>query len=197
MAKTTKNIKKTRTINYKKIVIVSLVAFITLSGLYYYNYWVRPVTAQAEITQIRSLIILGAEGGTKDAPVDPKTGDVYFPGAKLYVPAPESLDVLTYDYFDDGSSQPELSVSNKLIFSKNALKLYAANNINELFKLVPKLQACQRGVKILYSQINDDSAGDLMQTVDLPSGKKLYMYVEPECKEIEELLPLLKQIKAY
>lgn len=141
-----------------------------------------------------------AAGAAKiDAPVEAKTGEVYFPSARLFVPPPQgSLDVLTYSYDEDDKSQPaDFSVSNKRIFTINASKLYAANSLTELFDKVPKLQACQRGINIRYSQTNETYVGALKQTVPLSNGKSLYMYVDSSCPELEELLPLLKQIKTY
>ena len=198
MSKTTKNQKKKRSIHYKKIVFIALLLFVVVSGLCYFKYNIKPTVAQAEISPMREMIIMAAESVKKDAPVEAKTGDVYFPGARLFVPPPEgSLDVLTYSYDDDGTSQPEFSVSNKRIFTVNASKLYAANNQTELFEKIPKLQACQRGINIRYTQTNETYVGTLKQTVPLSNGKNLYMYVDSSCPELEELLPLMKQIKTY
>lgn len=199
MSKTTKNQKKKRSIHYKKIAIIALLLFVVVSGVCFYRYRIKPAVTQAEISQVREMIIMAAGAVKKDAPVEAKTGDVYFPGARLFVPPPEgSLDVLTYSYYEDDKSQPaEFSVSNKRLFNVNASSLYSANNLNELFDKVPKLQACQRGINIRYTQTNEEYIGTLKQTVPLTNGKNLYMYASSSCPEIEELLPLLKQIKAY
>lgn len=198
MVKTKKSQKKVLSFNYKKVLLIALVLVVSMMGLYYYQFFIKPTVAQAEISQMREMMLLSVEAVKKDAPVEAKTGDVYFPGARLFVPAPvSSLDVLTYSYDDDGTSQPDFSISNKRIFNLNASKVYAANNMNELLEQIPKLQACQRGISILYAQNDDDSLGDLKQMVDLSNGKKLYMYADSACPELNDVLPLLKQIKTY
>lgn len=198
MSKNTKNQKKKHSVQYKKIILIALLLVLVVSGLCYFKYRIKPTVAQAEISPMREMILMAAGAAKKDAPVEAKTGDVYFPGARLFVPPPQGgLDVLTYSFYDDGKTEPDFSVSNKRIFNINASQLYAANNLTELFEKIPKLQACQRGINIRYTQTNETYVGTLKQTVPLPNGKNLYMYVDSSCPEIEELLPLLKQIKTY
>jgi hypothetical protein len=153
---------------------------------------------QADIVGIRELILLAVRGLKKDAPVDPRTGDVYFPESKLYVPNPGFTLPLTYlqDTGNVTDSQGELSVSTYPVRGTQAL--YTARNSQELFAAVPKLQACSRGVKLVYAPFPaNDTQNVLKHTVHLQNGKHLYVYVEKDCPELNGLADALQQVKAF
>ena len=146
---------------------------------------------QAVSAPIRELIVQAAEDAKADAPVEAKTGDVYFPQAKLYLPAASSYLRLTYAY-DDGV----LSVGNKTALRQGISALYNARNIRDMFERVPYLQACQRGVTVLYEP-SDAADKELRQTVTLNNGKTAYLYIEKMCPELGETADLLKDLRAY
>jgi hypothetical protein len=152
---------------------------------------------QSEIVSIRELIIRAAEAVKTNAPLDPKTGDIYFPQAKLYLPNESSFLKLMYAYDDTNNTGPELSISNRNVFEQNIAKLYSAQDIKELFAGVPKLQSCQRGVTLAYSQLSSDSDRVLKDTVQLNNGKTLYLHAESTCPDLDETIELLKGVKAY
>src|SRR5258706_16441160 len=141
----------------------------------YYN----DAADQASIVSVRELILLAVRGLKKDAPVEPRTGDIYFPESRLYLPNPGTPLTLTY-LFDKGdvtNSQSELSVSTYPL--RGTVALYTARNNQELFVAVPKLQACSRGIKIVHQKFPaSDTDNMLKQTVHLTTRQDLYVYLE-------------------
>src|SRR4051812_5030110 len=68
-----------------------------------------------DTTQVVSLIIASVENLSKVAPVDPRTGNVYFPEARLVVPMSTSSAVLRYSYIPASGNFPEeLMVNNQV-----------------------------------------------------------------------------------
>ncbi|HSX29520.1 MAG TPA: hypothetical protein VLE73_03090 [Candidatus Saccharimonadales bacterium] len=146
----------------------------------------------------RDLIIRAAAGTKTDAVIEAKTGDVYFPQAKLYVPNNPELTDLTYEYDANGPNGPELDVSSRGVFERYASRLYNANNTTQLFERIPKLQACQRGITAIYKPLDsNDKQHVLQQTTDLGNGKMLYVYSEKACPELIETADALKDIASY
>lgn len=153
---------------------------------------------QANIVEIRELILLAVRGVKKDAPVDPKTGDVYFPEAKLYLPNPHTALSLTYleDTGNIADSQSSLTVSTYPVLGTTSL--YTAQNTKQLFAAVPKLQACTRGVKLVYQKFPaNDNQNVLKHTVQLNNGKTLYVYVEKDCPDLDSTADLFTNVRAY
>jgi len=150
----------------------------------------------AAIIPIRLFILQAAEITKTDAPIEPKTGDIYFPEARLYLPASPALSKITYAPAADTGNGVTLSVSTKAIFHQAAVPMHNAKDNDELFQGVPKLQACQRGVKLVYSRMDDEQI-ELRHTIPLSNGKTLYMYTEKLCPELNETADALKNISPY
>jgi hypothetical protein len=149
---------------------------------------------QADMTPVREMLINAIRNTKVDAPIDPRTGDIYFPQAKLYLPNNSSYTQLTYAYNPgDGA---DLTIASKTALNQGIAALYNARDIRELFAKLPYLQACQRGITVTYSQ-NNESEKKLSQTVKLNNGKTIYLYIEKACPELGETAELLKNLKAY
>lgn len=153
----------------------------------------------AETVPARELILLTAKSLKTDAVVDPQTGALYFPEAKLFLPQSQPIfGGLTYSVsLSDKNS--ELSVSSHGVINKVSVPLYNARNINDLYEAVPKLQSCLRGIRLLYTPISAEEFGDnkLNQTVHLNNGKDLFIYTETGCPELNDIASVLKNIQAY
>lgn len=203
MAKNAKILKKIKNFNNIKGVIVVLVVIILVGvGLSVFHTYQRYNAAVdlAEAGPIRSLILQAVSGVQTDAPIDPKTGDIYFPEAHLFVPRsanPSHLH-LTYSYDSTSGKDGELAVSNHQLFDQNASRLYAALNAEQVFNAVPKLQACQRGVTLLTAKPRaSDVQNKFEQTITLSNGTVLYAYWEKACPELQPTVDVLKNIQAY
>jgi hypothetical protein len=182
--------------------LLSLAAFLIITGgllLSLKTYHLKIAADQASIVPIRELILQAVEGLKKDAPVEARTGDVYFPESRLYLPAPDTTAQLTYGYFkgDDATQSPEeLSVSTDPVGGSSAL--YSAWNMEDLFERVPKLQACGRGVKLVYEKYTaDEGQNELKHTVRLANGRDIYVYLEKDCPELSATADLFKNIRSY
>lgn len=178
-------------------VVAILILVGTVLGIYKVRYY-NDAANQAGLVQIRELILLAVRGLKKDAPVEPRTGDVYFPESKLYLPSPGMTLPLTYlyDKGDVTNSQAELSISTYPV--RGTESLYTARTQESLFAAVPKLQACSRGIKLVYQQFPDsDADNELKHKVQLNNGKTLYIYLEKACPELIETADLFKSIQSY
>lgn len=194
--------KKAKNLGKRKIVIIVavsglLIVVVTLFGLQKARYY-NDAANQANTVQIRELILLAVRGLKKAAPVEPRTGDVYFPESRLYLPNPATPLAITY-LFDKGNvtnSQSKLSISTYPVRGTEAL--YMVKNTNDLFKAVPKLQACSRGIKLVYEKFPpSDSQNQLKSTVRLNNGRNLYIYLEKSCPELSDTANLFKNVQAY
>jgi len=186
----------------KKRIILLIVAvplivvgsFVAVEKARYY----KDAADQANLVSIRELIITAIRAVKQNAPVDPRTGDVYFPEAKLYLPDPGGPTTFTYlfDSVDIADSQSGLSVSTYPV--RGSTPLYTAKNMNELFAAVPKLQACSRGIKLVYNKFpQSDKENMFVNTAHLNNGKDVYIYIENKCPELKDTANLFTDIKAY
>jgi hypothetical protein len=146
----------------------------------------------AGVAPVRDLVIRAMDGLKSAPPLDPKTGDVYFPPTKYYLPAEKaSMAGLTYAYDKDNG----LSVSSKMALGQAVSAMYSAQNPNDLFAAMPYAQACQRGVRIVTTKQTEDEL-ELKQTVSI-SGVATYLYAEKKCSGLVDVLDILKDLKTY
>jgi hypothetical protein len=192
--------KSNRSAN-KKLIVLIIAATLIVAGSCFTVQKVRTYNQaadQASLVNVRELILLAVRGVKKDAPVEAKTGDVYFPESRLYLPDPKTALPLTYlqDTGDVSDSQGELSVS--LYPVPGTAGLYTASNTKELFAAVPRLQACSRGIKLVYNKFPaTDTNNKFLYSVHLSNGKELDVYIEKACPELNEAAQLFKNIKSY
>ncbi len=183
------------------ITVLALGLFIVVGYLVQVKYIQRYNEAAdlASMVSTRELVLRAAKQTKTNAVVEPKTGDQYFPEAKLYLPnIPFIPDGLTYSIIL-GEKETELSISTQSVFYRTSSALYSARNSRELFDGLPKLQACQRGIMLAYKPLSAEEAvgSELKQTIRLNNGKDLYAYTERLCPELNNTVELLKNIRAY
>lgn len=185
----------------KKIILLAvLIPAVLLVCLYSATFIIHydNTVKRIEASVIANLMTDAVSNLKKDVPVDHMTGDLYFPESRLFLLNPKSDLKLTYEWHPAiGDSQEDLSVS--LSPTPRAIDLYSASNVEEVFAAVPRLQACGRGVQILYNKATSDDTvlGQLKKVVKLQNGKDIYMYTEKECPHLDELLDLLSKVKSY
>lgn len=153
------------------------------------------------ISQTRDLVTMAINNLKTPAPIEAKTGDVYFPQAKLYLPAEQNKDDLwlVYSYFkDDSADVLDFSISNRMVIGQLESKLYSAQTQKQLFDQIPRLQACARGVKVSFEPLKPDEIGAQLQySGTLQNGKTLYLYAEKTCPEIGPTVDTLKNLQSY
>lgn len=196
-----KKSKKLTLTHQRKIMLTIAALLLVVAGIAVKTYYIDGYNKAADlaaVAPIRELILNSAEQTKVPAVVDPKTGDQYFPEVKLFLPATvPQAQRLTYNVVS-GQDKTEVSVSSKSAISGAATALYQANNVEEMFKGVPKLQACQRGVSLRYAPFGQGDIGGntLHHTTQLNNGKTLYIYAE-DCAELRSIADALKNIRAY
>lgn len=164
-------------------------------------------------TILATLIDDATEQLNKPAPVDPSTGKVYIPEARIVMPAYTGLGQIEYQYEAGqyaGSNGTEIHLTSSTILNlaKNKLWDNVANansrsawqgyNSNELFNAVPSLQACTRGVQVFYSKqaLGGDYAFQGSHKVN--DGRTLYVYSESDCAQDQSaVISLAKQAQSY
>lgn len=142
------------------------------------------------------------------APVDARTGDIYFPALHLYLPYVKGQDTLEdyiyqRDVYGDAQAESVISVNTRQTVSGASGDLYNARTPDELFKKVPRVQSCARGVSIATRPIkNLDQGSDQLRrkfhhTQVLEDGRELYFYYEPACSELAAVADRLKELRSY
>ncbi len=201
MAKTKQKLSKFKNKKLSGLLILTTVIVIGIfcysrTFMHYndaYNYSNTAIT--------RDLVIKAVENLKTSAPIDPKTGDIYFPQARLYLPAAQDSfkQELIYYYFPgDQNTGVDFSISNKVTLGAVESKAYSAQNIKQLFEQVPHIQACARGVAVSYKKLSrQETEGVLRHAVRLGNGKTLYLYSEDACPELNDTLQLLKNLRSY
>lgn len=200
--KKAKQNSKTKWLNQHQKVVVAGTLLITalVLGIYFlttYAISLHKTVNQASMVPIRELIVNSVEALKKNAPVDPVTGDIYFPESNLYIPNPKSNHTLTYAWSASSPESPEeLSVSLSYIPGTEAL--YAADGVESMFKSVPKLQACSRGVKIVKTSLNEtENSVEFFKSIPLQDGINASIYTQKDCPELNEIAEILTKIRAY
>src|SRR5262245_21968493 len=96
-----------------RAVAVIIVGIFILTGIGVGAYAAYYQRDNLSVDQSRELIVLAVRAVKKNAPVDARTGDVYFPESRLYLPAPDIPQSITYlqDDGDIADSQGALSIS--------------------------------------------------------------------------------------
>lgn len=184
--------KAARRILLLVLLVVAIGLGVSMAWAYVERY--NNVMRYAETQPIRTMLADAVEHTKTDAPVDPKTGDIYFPTAKLYLPNSSSYVELMYT--KDIATALELSIANKATMRQSFQYLYNARDFHDVFAQLPYIQACQRGVSVLYEKSTNDQL-ELRHTVRLNNGKTVYLYIEKACPQLADTAGLLKGLRAY
>lgn len=154
-------------------------------------------------TAIRESLVGALTTGSKPAALEPKTGDVYFPEAKLFLA--RNQDILpeyryTYESYAQNGQTSEMhsvAITTNAVMSTAISRLYSAQDSLTLFKRVPHAQSCARGV-LLTDQALVQLDGRVLHTrQSVGNDRELYVYTDPGCPEADELLADIARIRAY
>lgn len=194
--------KKHLSFKTQKIIVTSvLVALLIGISIYIapqYNRMARAVDRAESIT-LSSLLVRSIEGIHRPAPVDPTTGDVYFPEAKLKIPRNVSMPELLYSYSSGDATLPEeISITSEATSRHATNRVVAAESVDEVLAAVPEAQSCRRGLLLTYDEQDSSAEKELLITKILENGRTLYIYSEPACSSIKvELLDVFSSIESY
>ncbi|HSX15993.1 MAG TPA: hypothetical protein VLF40_04340 [Candidatus Saccharimonadales bacterium] len=155
---------------------------------------------------ITSMIIQSVRGFLSPAVVEPVSKKVYLPSASLVLP-PYSTEVpgLEYSYipsFDGSDAEASVTVTNAV--SVGISKLLNAegvgqqqHNPSKLFDAVPELQACARGVHLVFG--TKSTYDHLEFTKQLRDGRTMRVYSEKtKCSyPFTDLISYLQGAESY
>jgi hypothetical protein len=127
------------------------------------------------------------------------------PEARLKLP-PENSDVRQLLYIhepqDNGQegndytwNTPEsIQITTSQLSTTTRQRLFTTTNVDDLFKQVPEAQACSRGFRLVFAEINpeEESGLEFSGSRNLDDGRKLFVYRETECKYISEIVDSLE-----
>jgi hypothetical protein len=176
--------------------LVFTVALLTVTFQYY-----GKSAEKAQSEPIRDFMIAEINEGMADAPVDAKSGDIYFPEFRMYLPRPAQRDEqlrLKYTFFSDGSGPAkEFHVTDRKVLSRLSNGLRSAPNLNTVWDTVPHLQACASGLTVSEQRHDEPSGPELKHVVKLDDGRTVYIYLDQTCTELTTLTDRLANLKSY
>lgn len=187
---------------YKKYVLVAIAVSVSVlilfNGLFLY-YLHRASIAQNnfglmyKVTSAIDNLQIGVDK-------DPQSGKLYLTDARLVLPAQSDTPKTPVTYWGALTKEEGgVHISNNADYrSAKAHVLYEADNpfisVEDLFKQVPKLQACSRGVFIATEDI--EGSGDQFGSKVLSNGQTVRFYMEKDCFN-QEFIDYVKQVDSY
>lgn len=179
-------------------VIVLFGGYFLYATIWYTVYNHRTVTELSAAEQARELVVRSVDVMMRDTPIEPRTGDIYFPEAKLYLPRPVEPVALSY-VVNPLKQDVEIGVVNRTVYERHVSRIMSTRTVKEVFERVPALQACARGVVLSYDRESPGSlpAAQLQKTIALSNGKQLYAFIDKGCPENDITAELLSTIRAY
>lgn len=195
MARKTKSTFNKKT--FLAIVLPAMLGLLVLLGVVAYALY-QPV--MDNLATVRMALINAIDNINQPAPLDPRTGDAYFPETSLYVPRRDQpVQGFIYRYTPataDESWLLEITTRSVLDVQKNVL--YTAQNSRQLFEKVSAAQACARAVALTDRPLRQLDGRKLHHQQQL-GGRTLYFYTDPACPTpgAPAVIRALEQLQAY
>lgn len=171
------------------------VGMVTMSVNYY-----RESAELARTEPLRNMMLAELDDGLPDAPVEPKTGDVYFPESRVYLPRRTEGNEpvrLKYTWTRNQDNTVQLNVSERGVLHRVATDVRNARNSEAVFAAVPHLQVCVRGVYVTEKPMKLYEGLELKHVVRLADGRALNLYLEKGCPELATTAALLTNLRSY
>lgn len=197
-------------LHWKKVLMIVLIGTFGLliaagvTAQIIYNKFIWDRTAENGSLKITLLIQSALEGleNLKSSPAVAADGTLLIKEAKLKLPA-ETAEVRKLLYYhtpaDSGTDgagyswdMPEsVQITTQQLSTSSRQRLLAMPDVDAVFNLVPEAQACNRGFTLQFKA--DDSNGlKLSGQKRLQDGRTLYIYREPACNYIPEIVDSLE-----
>lgn len=164
-------------------------------------------------TTVFTLIGQAVDNLNKPAPVDPASGAVYLTDAKLRLPpAPQPLSQVLYSYSNwDNGADAELHVTTQQAIGTAKSRMWSAeadgtsntaDRFTRGFEQVPRLQACSRGITVLFSAQPAASYQVKPENIkQLKDGRTMYIATDDVTKcdngTLTSLVDYVKQAESY
>ncbi len=202
--------KQAKKSKHKKLWVIgasTVFAVLFIAQMTFNVYAYVRLASTGDQSTITHVIINAVRGLHKPAPVEPTTGKVYLPEARLVLPAADSLQHVLYS----NPSEQEVQITTSEILNQAETKLWTAPaslsqvdaktelKVKAMFSEVPNLQACSRGVQLFFSpQDFDESTVQLHATKTLANSKTIYLYTDATCEgDLDKLAEYVKQAESY
>ncbi len=173
-----------------------LVGLISAQIIYDKEMWRR--VNYLENRDLSSMIIDSIKNLEKPAVVDGASSKVYLPEPHLVLPPyPTNVQGIRYNY---DQQDERLQITTDLSLGTGIAGIRTANTLEDIFKQVPKAQACGRQTVLTFKDIYDQESDYLSKagTKQLANGKTLYIYVDKNCTEnSQQLVSYLQQAQSY
>ena len=199
-SKTTQQ-KSSNKSHFQSITVILLVV-LTLSSIasWWFISYLWSVQKSEGNIKVASLILQALDGLSTPAPIDAQTGKIYFPQVRLVLPMATDtvLSEIEYRYSPPEVSAPEeLRIVNVHGLQSARSAMVGAQNMEDTFEQVPKLQACTRGYQVSFAPVTD-TQDPLIFTKQLLNGQNVYVYQDAGCNQSNEYFEnYLKQIDSY
>ncbi|MBL8121926.1 hypothetical protein JNM87_04230 [Candidatus Saccharibacteria bacterium] len=165
------------------VALLLLVGQLLLDVLLVRQYYNQPDST------VLTLIEEAVRGLYIDAPIEPQSGMVYFPEAKLRMPAAKDTFTRFMYSYNDAADNSALTVTTSAIINTTSAHMWSAyassqtqaKKLEAAFEAVPALQSCSRGVQIYLSE--QPEKGHPLFTKQVKDGRTLYAYTETACNQ--------------
>lgn len=204
---TTKQRRKSLVTSKFNLGLIGILAVLVIIQLAF-NTFVWRHAINRDDGRIASLILDATDNLGSPVPVEAQTGKFYIAAERLMLPSlPADEQRLTYVYNPAGGGSPA-----EIMFTTRGLTAQSRNDINnaassnlparekteKIFGFVPELQACSRGVHVVFGEPEDTSHLTDAGTKTLADGRSIRFYTEVGCSvDQEALLTYLKRIESY
>jgi hypothetical protein len=196
------------------LVAVLLVVVLFQAAVDYLVY--RRVYQNGDVSGVSHLIIAAVDNLHQPVPVEAATGKQYLAQFRIVFPADtkNELGPLDYSYFPPiDTAAPLLQITQHRIVKAAEAKLLSAGqghsiwqpqDPTEVFEQVPSLQACSRGVYVLFDDVDVKQYGEGLQprgTKQLADGRTLRFFTEQpqrcSATNFDSLITYLKTAQSY
>lgn len=183
--------------------LLPLIIVILMLGMGALAVWVSILNRQVNqlsANHFGNLVVDAVDALKHDIPADPRTGELFIHQERLVLPYTDNPDInLSYSYLSQNEeADAELRVADKSTVGPARIRVMSAPSMNDIFRVLPKLQACARGYLMSFKQLENPQDIALAFVKDLKDGRKLYVYVEDQCRDNSTtIVPYLQQIESY
>lgn len=187
----------TKIARYKKLILGTIIGIVVI--IFGTFLWVnfsqyRQSLEYYAVQDIRTVVTSAVDNLHDPAVVEAKSGDDYFPEAKLYLPASSYNSRITYSYQD---AENYLNISSKSVMATAKSLSYNARDVETYFMHLPQIQACNRGVALYFSKPTELNGTKLAWEKKLRDNRVVYAYRETNCGFLDELVEGLRDIESY
>lgn len=183
---------KTRQFIIPALITLCIISIIVLIG------WIKIIENRIyslDNTHLQNILTQAVDDIARPVTTDPKTGDVFFHEARVFLPpVPEGRNL---KYAIQGDDPLTIELTDPSSYSDARLNVRNALTMEETFEELPTLQACVRAYRLVFGTLNEDNF-TLKDTVNLADGRKVSLYLNEKCSNNADVfVPYLKQLKAY